>query len=403
MNCRTCGVPLPPEAKICPNCGTPVAVPTFQPGDSPYGSGTVPYPYGTQASSSPSYDATVPAYASNSPGQGPSTGYGANAYTPPPDQQSPYAVPPGGQQNQQSPYAVPPDGQQYPYGAPPPPLYGSQQAGAYPPSFAPAGPQAQKQARRFPLWLAVLLILLVLLLIGGSGLIYYATVYQSNLVHTQATATARVHQTGTAQAQATGQAQFNATATAAVQNPYTHTGTLVLSDSLSDNSKGNNWDVNLNCAFKGGTYHAIAPNINYSDYCIAQATDFVNFTLEVQMQVIQGDGGGVNFRMANAAVNEYYDFYIFRSGSYGLEMVGSTSKSLASGSNAPVNGNLNDVNVIGIVTQGTTITVYLNHQRLVSANDSTYTHGRIGVEANIYANGGHATEVAYSNMKVWKE
>jgi hypothetical protein len=404
MNCRTCGAPLPPEAKMCPNCGTPVSASTFHPGESPYGSGTVPYPYGSQSSSSPSYDATVPAYPSNTPGQGPATGYGANAYPPAPDQQSPYAVPLGGQQNQQSPYAVPSAGQQIPYGAPPP-LYGSQQAGAYPPSypppFPPASPQAQKQARRFPIWLAVLLILLVLLLIGGSGLIYYAAVYQPNLVHTHATATTIVHQTGTAQAQATVQAQLNATATAAAQNPYTRTGTLMFSDPLSDNSKNHHWDVDPNCDFKGGTYHAIAPNPKYGDYCIAQATDLVNFTLEVQMQVIQGDGGGVNFRVTNTTVNEYYDFYIFRSGAYGLEMVGGTSKSLASGSNAPVKPNLNDVNVIGIVAQGSTITVYLNHQQLASANDSTYTRGRIGVEANTYANGGQATEVAYSNMKVW--
>jgi predicted amidophosphoribosyltransferase len=54
MNCRTCGAPLPPEAKMCPNCGTPVSASTFYPGELPYGSGTVPYPYGSQSSSSPS-------------------------------------------------------------------------------------------------------------------------------------------------------------------------------------------------------------------------------------------------------------------------------------------------------------------------------------------------------------
>ncbi len=404
MNCRTCGAPLPPEAKVCPNCGTPISASTFQSGDSPYGSSTVPYPYGSQSNSLPSYDATVPAYPSNAPGQGPATGYGANAYPPFTDQQSSYAVPPGGQQNQQSPYAVPPGGQQMPYGAQQP-LYGSPQAGAYPPSYPPpfpsASPPGQKQARRFPLWLVVLLVLIVLLLIGGSGLIYYATVYQPNLAHTQATATAMVHQTGTAQAQATVQAQLNATATVAAQNPYTHTGTLMFSDSLSDNSKNHHWDVDPNCAFKEGTYHAIAPNPRYGDYCIAEAADLVNFTLEVQMQVIQGDGGGVNFRVTSTAVNQYYVFYIFRDGAFGLELVGSAGKSLASGSNAPVKPNLNDVNVIGIVAQGTNMTVYLNHQQLINVSDSTYSHGRFGLMANTYVNSGSPTEVAYGNLKVW--
>jgi hypothetical protein len=279
-----------------------------------------------------------------------------------------------------------------------------QQAGtypSYPPPFPPTAPQQQKQARRFPIWIAVLLVVVVLLLIAGSGLIYYAAVYQPNLAHTHATATAVVHQTGTAQAHATATTQFNATATAAAQNPYTHTGALVFSDSLKDNSGGHRWDVDPNCAFRDGTYHAIAPNPHYGDYCIAQATNFINFTLEVQMQVVQGDGGGVNFRVINTSINQYYEFYVFRDGSYGLDVVNDTSKSLASGSNAPVKPNLNDINVIGIVAAGTTITVYLNHERVTSANDNTYVHGRIGVEANTHVNGGQPTEVAYSNMKVW--
>ena len=34
--------------------------------------------------------------------------------------------------------------------------------------------------------------------------------------------------------------------------------------------------------------------------------------------------------------------------------------------------------------------------------DSTYSHGGIALVANPYSTGGHLTEVAYSNVKVWK-
>jgi hypothetical protein len=47
------------------------------------------------------------------------------------------------------------------------------------------------------------------------------------------------------------------------------------------------------------------------------------------------------------------------------------------------------------------MTVYLNHQQLINVSDSTYSHGRFGLMANTYVNGGSPTEVAYSNLKVW--
>jgi hypothetical protein len=124
--------------------------------------------------------------------------------------------------------------------------------------------------------LVVLLALLAILLIGGGGLIYYAAVYQPHQQQAQATATAQAHATATA----------NAQGTAAAQNPYTYSGTLVFSDSLTSNNQGHQWDENKNCVFTGGTYHVIAPDPHYSDYCIANATDYGNFAYQVQMKLL---------------------------------------------------------------------------------------------------------------------
>jgi len=193
------------------------------------------------------------------------------------------------------------------------------------------------------------------LLIGGSGLVYYIAVYNPNQLHTQATATAVVRITGTAQAMATSRAQLNATATAVAENPYTHNGTLALFDPLSDNSKGVNWAQDpTNCSFKDGAYHDNASDPRFSDYCLANSSDFSNFAFEVQMQLVKGDSGGIVFRAENtSSANRLYAFYVGVDGSYTLNRQnGSSFPVLASGNNAAIKQGLNQTNVVAVVAQG---------------------------------------------------
>ncbi len=228
-----------------------------------------------------------------------------------------------------------------------------------------------------------------MLLIAGGWLVYYAAVYQPNLKHAQATATAVSQLTGTAQAQAT----------AVVENPYTHSGTLAFVDPMSANNKGHNWDENINCAFIGGAYHAIAPDPRFSDYCTTNTTNFNNFTYEVQMRIIKGDAGGVIFRVENTNPNQYYAFYIKQDGSYSLDVInGSNISSSANGSSAAIKRGLNQNNLIAVVAQGNTVMLYVNHQQIGNATDNTYHHGQIGVYAVVY---NQPTEVAFSNARVW--
>ncbi len=384
MNCPSCGSQLSPEAKVCPNCGTPTSASSSNSGPSSYDPTVVSYSFSSQPGSSPFYDPTIAGPPPGAPPQTPSTAYGSDPYAPP--------FTPAGQQN---PYAPP--GSQNPYSPLPPTPYVSPQTGpqpSYPPSLTPAGWQGQRQPRRFPTGVIVLLIVLaVVLLIGGSGLIYYTAVYQPNLQHAQATATAMAQVTGTTQA------QIKATATAAVQDPYTHSGTLTFSDTLSDNSKGHSWDENANCAFMNGTYHAIAPDARFSDYCNANSTDFSNFALEVQMTIIKGDAGGLIFRVENTNPNQYYVCFVRQDGSYILESVnGSDSPTLMHGSSSAINQGLNQANLIAVVAKGNSITLYVNHQSLGSVTDSTYSHGLIGFYAAVY---NFPTEVVFSNARVW--
>ncbi len=391
MNCRFCGSQLPPGAKVCPHCGTPLSTSSSAYGASSSDPNAVAHPSGIPSGSSPSSERTVVAPAPNTP-QPPSTAYGSDPYTPP-------SIPSG----QQNPYTPVPD--LYSPPPPPPPFYFTPQA-PFSPAFTPADQSRQKLARHFPSWLAMLLILLAVIVIGGSALIYYATVYQPNQLHAQATATAEVQLTRTAQAVATTQTQIKATATAAAENPYTHSGTLVLSDALHDNSQRHNWaeDPN-NCGFTNGSYHVKAPNPKYSDYCLANASYFSDFTFEVQIQIIKGNAGGIVFRDEDTAtVSKYYNFYIGQDGSYYLNLEdGNNFPLLTSGSSTAIKQGLNQTNLIAVSARGSSITLYVNHQQIATVTESTYKSGKIGLSADPYGSNGQPTEVVFSNAKVWNQ
>ena len=382
--CNSCGAQLPAGAAHCPNCGAATPAYYINTGTAPEAPTIAPTPF-TVVQQSP-----------------PTTAYGSNPYAPPPTQSSqpnPYTpLPPSAPFSQPNSYTAPP-----PYVTP---QTGPQSA--YPPPLAPAGPQGQKPPRRFSPLIIVLIAIIAVLVIAGSGLIYYATVYQPNQQHVQATATAIAQATATAHAQASStaqaQAQINATATAAAANPYAHGGTLVFSDPLSDNSKGVSWAQDpVNCSFTGGAYHVKAPDPRYYDDCLAVDSNYTNFAFEAQMQIVKGDGGGLVFRDQDTPqAFRNYVIDVFQDGSYYLYLVnGSNVSTLTSGNSPAIKQGVGQSNLIAVVAQGSTITVYINHQQIASVTDSTFNHGKIGFESTANGSNGHATELVFSNARVW--
>jgi hypothetical protein len=410
MNCSSCGIQLPTGAKACPNCGTRTPAYYSNSGTSSYDPTYMSYPYGPQSGSSPSYDPTIATPPSSTPPQ-PSTGYGSTPYAPP--------FTPSGQPNPSTPL--------------PPPPYGAQQTGpqpSYPPPLTPAGQQRQKPPRRFPTGITVLLIVLAMLLIGGSALIYYTTVSQPNLQHAQATATAVAHITGTAhaeatstvQARATVQAQTNATATTqaqataavvatqtALQNIYTQatSGTPTINDPLShaDNFGWDEYPGNHGggCAYSQGAYHSSA-TVGYFTSCIAQSTNFSNFAFQVEMTLVSGHNGGLMFR-ADSSKSAAYRFNISTDGTYYLDTFSQDNngkvneKILLSGSTSVINTGNNQSNLLAVVARGKDLYLYVNKQYVDSINDSTYQSGQIGMFTNSDTGG---AEGVFRNAQVWK-
>ena len=190
--------------------------------------------------------------------------------------------------------------------------------------------------------------------------------------------------------------------TASVTNPYGQGGTLVLNDPLQNNSLGYSWTETVgSCQFVQGTYHVSAP-ANVGVGCPA-SPDFSNFAFEVQMTIMKGDSGGIAFRLDSMNQTRYI-FHVDEDGDYDLARYKGYIDTISQPLIYPVHSSaihqgLGQTNIIAVVAQGNTITLYVNYQQIAMVADSTYSHGRIAVVA--YSNNGHATEVAYSNAKVW--
>ena len=278
----------------------------------------------------------------------------------------------------------------------------------------------------------VLIVVLVLILLAGSGLIYFVGVYQPNKMHADATATVNVQNTSTAQANA--QATSNALATSTAQAHATATvqasataaasatvtayqtilsqatsGTPAMNDQLNAPSS-NNWDQlsasnstqRGSCAYTGGTYQSSMPTKGYFQPCYAQAPTYTNFAYQVQMTIKQGDEGGILFR-ADTANSKFYLLRITQSGAYDLfvyiDNQGTHAKNLLSNSTSLFKSGLNQSNTITVVAQGGNLYFYVNGQYMDNVKNATLTSGKIGVFGESNTN---STVVSFSNAQVWQ-
>lgn len=248
--------------------------------------------------------------------------------------------------------------------------------------------------------MVVLLVVFVLLIAGGAGSLYFFLTESNPLVSHQTTPQPSANATTITPATGTV-----VTSTTTPSDPYTHKGILVLDDPLSDNSKGYGWEEGLRdfgyCQFTAGTYHATQPQSGLFHSCIALNTQFANFVYEVQMTIISGDYGGIVFR-ADRATTHFYYFRLSLDGQYSLTIhMDKTANApvLAQGGVPSLNTSLGQSNLVAIVANGASITLYMNNQLLTNVTDSTYNQGQIGVFAGDITN---SADVVFSNVKVWK-
>jgi serine/threonine protein kinase len=251
------------------------------------------------------------------------------------------------------------------------------------PPSQPGAKRFKEVAQRFrhlPRGKAVLIIGLVLLvLLSGYGFFYFK---YDNLL------------------------QRNSLLNAGTANPYSSgIGTLALNDPLSGNSNGYFWGEFSNsaggCGFSEGAYHASGSQERFF-FCTASATNFSNFAYQVRMTITQGDAGGILFRGDETKGFNYYLFRIGSDGSYALDIYNNNSyvSTLKSGPSSTINTGLNQSILVGVVANGSNISLFVNNTNidLLSVSDGTYSQGEIGVAAISF---GNPTMAVFSNAKVW--
>jgi transcriptional regulator with XRE-family HTH domain len=180
-------------------------------------------------------------------------------------------------------------------------------------------------------------------------------------------------------------------------------GTLAFFDPLSQEGK---WKPLHNayggaCEFKGGAYHVSQQPNGYFAWCRAGGISS-NFAFEVQFTITQGGCGGMAFR-ADSDGQHFYIYAICQDGVYTVSKYisrsGGTSTMLQGSKSSAIRTGLGQQNKIAVVASGSTMTFYVNEQPIDQLQDSSYSSGWIALVAAAQYN--HATDVAYSNAKLW--
>lgn len=355
---------------------------------------------------------TTPGDTPSRPGYGPPSPYPAypvNLLAPPPPDTGPYdpTVFSSSGQNYQ-PYTFSPSNPGYSQpGAPGygQPLISSQSLGM--PGAPTPTPPRKSNARTL-----LITVIALLIVVGGVlGIVLYNS-HQAAVHNSDATATANTivqnnaNATGTAQVVARTTANAQATVTY-TQTHYPFSSNLVLNDPLQNDSQASKWgwDVGNGCAFNDGAYEVTTRDNHTIWPCFAEKTIFSNFTFEIQMEIKTGGDsalGGVIFR-ANSSTDALYILFINTQGNYEL-----ARRANANGSSAAVisRGTINNfptgffqLHTIGVVANGSQITVYIDNVQIAQKNDPTYTSGVIGVLSGY---GTSTTTVSYTNARVWQ-
>ncbi len=259
-----------------------------------------------------------------------------------------------------------------------------------------------------PLHMVVLITVILLGLVGaGSAVVYFSFFKPPALPQPTPLAQSTVSVKPTPHASPTAGRSPTLTSSPTVStqpNPYPpHTGSLVLSDPLKDNSKGYRWDVGTfangsSCSFTGGSYHVAVSTRGHVFACNARNGSFADLAYEVQITILKGDRGGLFFRQVGAR-GPYYYFSIKTDRSYELDsFTGSASHVLQRGTSPAIKAGLNQTNLLAVVAQGGSITLYVNRKSITHVSDSTTSHGLIGLAADAT---NQPAEVAFMNANVW--
>ncbi len=274
-----------------------------------------------------------------------------------------------------------------------------------PPAHLPAALQSARGRRLDRLALFGLGAALLLLVLSAGGLLFDLTYYQPAQVQSAATATAHAAPTFTARASQTQIVYSEQTSTAQQQATVTAYQTLYkqalsvrpfINDSLKHQSNSA-WDEgslsdHSSCSFVHNSYEVKEPHAGYFMPCFAENSFFINFALQVNLTIVQGDEAGVFFRVDDNG--DGYLFELSQTGSYDLYSYG--SHEVMSGQTQLYK--FGQANQLTIIARGTNYYFYLNQQFIDTTSDKTFGEGALALVGSDIDN---PTVVDYTNFKLW--
>ncbi|GCE13940.1 hypothetical protein [Tengunoibacter tsumagoiensis] len=285
-----------------------------------------------------------------------------------------------------------------------------------------AQPPVRPTAKPLNVFLPLLIAIIIigsLLLIENTGVIYYAAVaHPAEVNHTNAAlGTISAQATTRAQELSSAQRQINlsnkqtndaiAKLDAAPQTLYSSMTSIpaIINDPLQQNTYL--WDIYQDrygnaCGFSNGAYHISTRQNNVFVPCQTPIIPSVgNFALQIQMNILSGDEGGIIFH-ADINNDRLYKLSFGVDGDYSLftyvDNVGDHAKKVQSGHAYDFHSGAGQMNQIMLISQNNTFFIYANQQLVTEIHDTTYTNGYIALFAEEEKN---TTEVAFSNLQLW--
>lgn len=255
-----------------------------------------------------------------------------------------------------------------------------------------------RPSRKVPLTLAVLLVVLAILVVGGGVLYLTRPLWGGNSSARTSSNSLVVKKTGVT--------PTSPPATPTSSNPYyPPQAKVTLNDPLANNAQGYGWMEGTNslgatCQFSGGIYQSLEPNPGYFHSCMEQAKDFTNFTFVVKETLLSGDYEGIVFRVNPTNRNQYYIFNVDMNGTYVFQVSsGSQTTTIKQGTSPAILTSPQQTNTIAVTADYSNITLFINQQQVASVTDTTYTSGLIGMFAG---NENNSAVVDFQDAEVWQ-
>ena len=221
-----------------------------------------------------------------------------------------------------------------------------------------------------------------------------------------ASATARAQATARAIAAATSTAEAQASATAGVISTAT-SGQIGYQDNLTDpnnTAQTAGWDQSDNCVFRKDGYHDIATG-NGLQGCKETTYTYQDAAITVIMRIMNGQSGGVFFRMSNSIIGTYsgYLFEVDATGRYRIQSSGNYSfgqpTTLQGWTNTTALNKGGTANLLQLLMRGSSLSFYANGIFLTQLSDSGFSTGQVAFLAR--SDGSTPADVVYTDLNIY--